>query len=1151
MRRIPVLGSALLALALALATRAAGGGISTAAAPFPNFESGPVNALLVAGDRLLALNTSDHRVEVYRIGAVAAKQPAKGGAGSSAPLGGLGGGGGGAPPIGAASARARARLLAWEGSVFTGLEPVAMALDPANADRLFVCNHLSDTVAVVDLDILQVVATVPVGDEPQGLAVAAGTVFVACARAELAPLAPGGLEPGPFQNNVVAAFQSAPPYALLPPIAIPGLKPRDLATAGAGVFVIPQNSGNHTTLLNENHTVALALPQTAADALDPPFLVNPVLTRPELNPLNVVRGWYVPIAGRIVLDAEYPTLVAALADADAIEIDASTRTPTGTVAHGLGTTLLDVEQNPLTGDLWIAGTDARNRTRFEPNLRGAALSNRVAVAGANGALKSVLELAPPLLPAPLAQPAVLAFDAAGGSAFVAGLGSAAVVALDAATGQFRATLAVGAVPSGLAVHSARRLLFVYSRGEHSIAAFDLADAFEPLGEPEPLPFDPEPAAVREGRPHLYDATAAAGHGNGTMSCASCHVFGHDDQLAWDLGDPMGSFAYYYPEVLTGLLSYPGAVVASTSTPVNHPLKGPMVTQSLRGLLDPLAKDDLPLHWRGDRRALQQFRPAFANLLGGTGIGAAAIQEFATFVRYLRYPPNPFEAKDRTYSGFLGAGADKYGMNPQFDGKEFAAGTGVSCIDCHQGDFFAFDDFTGSRPVASAGSFTQLFQTAQLRLAYEKDFRDLAGFGLLHDGAVDGVRGFMDFNVPNGGPPTFANLTAEDKDQVASFVKAWDTGTSPLVGAQFTLDAASVGQVDAFLDLAEAQAMPPFAHVDLILKGFRVAPDGAILPRGAVFAAPAGGSGPWGYQFDTGTVADRALMKAFAAAGLATFTFSCVPPGMGQRLGVDRDEDGLLDLAEAGLGTLATRPDSDGDGYSDGFEVGAGSNPLHADAFVADALPPAISGARALEVFHDAATISFLTSEPAAVRVDCGSAPGLADLASASPAGLRRIHDVPVLLLPGGTTVHFRVTATDKNGNAAAVDGNFTTLPPFFHVAEVTLAKSGTGPYEVTGRVRVVDARGAPVPGIPVTVFFAGDIGGQNWQRVATTAGDGVATFALAPYTPAAPTAVWMSPAYVGSLDPGHPYFVGAGGTTPSFFYAQEENAANAASLQVP
>jgi cytochrome c peroxidase len=96
--------------------------------------------------------------------------------------------------------------------------------------------------------------------------------------------------------------------------------------------------------------------------------------------------------------------------------------------------------------------------------------------------------------------------------------------------------------------------------------------------------DPEPAQVALGRPFLYDAVATSG--NGEASCASCHVFGDDDDLAWDLGNPDDPVSDndFQPFLLA-----PGA-----RQPF-HPMKGPMTTQTLRGLATHGG-----LHWRGDR-----------------------------------------------------------------------------------------------------------------------------------------------------------------------------------------------------------------------------------------------------------------------------------------------------------------------------------------------------------------------------------------------------------------------------------------------------------------------------------------------------------------------------------------------------------------------
>lgn len=1156
MKSRPSISSFVLLFAASVVRSADAAEVDSRSAPFFTFESGPVDSLMLTrdGSRLLALDTSDHRVEVYRLPALSgATAPPTGlskPAGIGSPTGPpVGGSAGGASAIGSA--------LTHEASIFTGLEPVAMAQHPTHDSIVFVVNHVSDSVAVVDLELRSIVAVVDVGDEPQGIAIAAGKAFVACARAPQTPMAPGTSMPGLIEENVVASFAIDPPYSRSPNVVLEGMKPRAVALSqdGATVYVAIQNSGNHTTLLDETETKTLGIEQTTSDAYDGgPFPVNPVLLRPEISSLTHARGWYLPNAGRIVFDHEYPSLTHQLFDRDVFALDAATGTKTPFTATGVGTTLYGLARNPATNALWITNTDADNRTRFEPRLRGKATSNRITIVDPSGGPHGVLELAPPLIPESAAIPGAIEFSSGTSSgsparAFVAAQGSACVLVFDATSGAFVRRLETGAIPSGLAVDETRGLFFVHSRRDHAIQAFDLT-RLRPAGSPTRFPYDAEPPIVRRGRLHLYEARSSNGHGNGAMACASCHVFGHGDALAWDLGDPEGSWSYYFPDVLQDIGSYPGALVVAPSTPVNHPLKGPMVTQSLRGLMSPETKDDLPLHWRGDRRTIHQFRSAFRTLLDGEGIGDDAVQEFAGFLRHLRYAPNPYGPRDRVYTGLQAIGADLYGMNLAFSGKDYSAAIGVSCIDCHQGDFFAKDDFTGSRPVASAGSFTQMFQTAQLRTVYEKHSPEITGFGLLHDGAVDGVRGFLDFNIPNGGGNPFHNLTPSEKDAIASFVEHWDHGLSPLVGAQFTWSTATQATAASFLDFAETQAKTPASNVDLIVKGHRIAPDGTLLPRGGVFRWSASQQS-WGYQFDTGDFVDRSVLAPFVAAGVARFTFTCVPPGMGERLGVDRDEDGAFDFVELTKGLDPTRPDSDGDGYLDGFELALGANPRIFDVALPDAAAPAITLARAVEVGADEATIEVALDEPSSIAISLGTSSGGSDIASRSEPVLRRRHDLPFVDLPSGVTIHATIVATDKNGNTSSMSWTFATLPPYLHVDAITLEKSGTGPYAVTARVRVVDRDDAPVSGVPLVVYFAGEIGGQNWQRQATTAADGVATIALLPFTPSSQTEIAVAVAWVGSIDPQNPWFVGLGGQTPKFFYDTTENRANYARLTVP
>ena len=65
----------------------------------------------------------------------------------------------------------------------------------------------------------------------------------------------------------MAVFRADPPYAFVANVAVPALKPRDVVVRNGTVFVIPQNSGNHTTILNETETKSLGLEQEVADVL--------------------------------------------------------------------------------------------------------------------------------------------------------------------------------------------------------------------------------------------------------------------------------------------------------------------------------------------------------------------------------------------------------------------------------------------------------------------------------------------------------------------------------------------------------------------------------------------------------------------------------------------------------------------------------------------------------------------------------------------------------------------------------------------------------------------------------------------------------------------------------------------------------------------
>jgi len=90
-----------------------------------------------------------------------------------------------------------------------------------------------------------------------------------------------------------------------------------------------------------------------------------------------------------------------------------------------------------------------------------------------------------------------------------------------------------------------------------------------------------------------------------------------DLLAWNLGNPDGNMT---------------SLQQGNKTIQFHPMKGPMTTQTLRGLV---GQD--PYHWRGDMPNFAAFNSAFAGLLGGQQLSDADMAAFTSFINTIRVP----------------------------------------------------------------------------------------------------------------------------------------------------------------------------------------------------------------------------------------------------------------------------------------------------------------------------------------------------------------------------------------------------------------------------------------------------------------------------------------------------------------------------------
>jgi YVTN family beta-propeller protein len=390
-------------------------------------------------------------------------------------------------------------------------------------------------------------------------------------------------------------------------------------------------------------------------------------------------------------------------------------------------------------------------------------------------------------------------------------------------------------PRGLALNASAQTLYCLNRISNSISIIDTATKAV-TGQIEVGP-DPTPQAIKHGRGFLYDAKLS---GNGTGACASCHVDGDMDKLAWNLGNPAGSMT---------------SVVQKGQTLQFHPMKGPMTTQTLRGLLN-LS----PYHWRGDQANFAAFNPAFNELMGGPELSTADMTAYTNYANTILYLPNPYENLNRTPPSSLGGGNAVTG---QTDFLTLALTSSVAtCNACHTAD-----PGPGSNRLIVNRS-PQPMKDAQLRNIYQKllftnaNPSSIDGFGLTHDGSNSTLQDFLSAQ-------TFSPYTAAEKTDMISYMVSFDTGTAPTVGYTLTLTAATVAGSSLQGAWATLQSQAVAGNNDLIARGTI---EGQI--HGLLYQPSTNN-----YISDAGVVYTKAQLQAFILAG-DTLSFMGVYPGTG-------------------------------------------------------------------------------------------------------------------------------------------------------------------------------------------------------------------------------------------------------------------------------
>ena len=885
-------------------------GASFAANPAPaqdytNFESGPVRpmALTNDGNRLLVTNIPDAHLEVFDLSA-------------------------GFP--------------VHECSIPVGLDPVAVAVHPQNGDA-WVVNHLSDSVSIIDFEAnpsatgcarIEVARTLLLGDEPRDI-VFAGTngrfAFVTTAhRGQNSLIDAEYTTPGIGRHDVWAFDTQQTPDTFAANrarvIQLFSDTPRALAVSpdGLTVYSAAFHSGNQTTVVTEPLVCngGAAAGPCQIDGLNLPGGVPGPNTDVDGNPgpevglivkWNTQTGAWEDELGRNWNEA----IQMRLPDIDVFALDASG----GSLAsiqlvddfRGVGTLLFNMTHNPQNGNIYVANTEAFNDVRFEGSgargttVQGHLHENRITVIDPTDgsvtpwALNTHVDFTqipadPALKSRSLATPLEMAVTADGTTLYVAAFGSGKVGVYDTAeleSGTFvpdeNSQIAItGGGPGGLALDEARNQLYVFTRFDNGISVVDTVSETETFHIPM---HNPEPTSITDGRRFLYDANHSSN--NGTQSCGSCHAFADFDSLAWNLGNPdeheelnLNPFQIGNPSPFS-------------------PLKGAMTTQSLRGMAG-----NGPLHWRGDKScadeeptnrangtgafnvhcAFEKFNPAFVGLLGRSSqLTPTEMDQFATFAMGIIYPPNPEMSFNRAHSGIAAQGETLYfGRNTDGVGN---------CNTCHTVDRSA--GFFGTDGDSSQEGETQEFKIPHLRNMYQKTGMfnqpgdQVRGTGYLHDGSIDTLFTFFSAAV--------FGLSDQEKRNLEAMSLAFDSDMAPIVGQQITLrpgaPAADVARVNLMLARAAA------GDCEVISKGV-IQGNGATTEeqRGTVYQP-----GSNSFLTDRGATFPASVILGLHDTFNVSVTFTCVPPGSGERMGIDRDLDSFLDMNERDAGTDPANP----------------------------------------------------------------------------------------------------------------------------------------------------------------------------------------------------------------------------------------------------
>jgi hypothetical protein len=879
-------------------------GLIASDVPYVNWENHPVHALDISPDktRLAVTHTADNRVQLFDI-----------------------------------SLGYPTRI----GHVKVGVDPVSVRFRDNN--ELWIVNHISDSVSIVDFENKRIINTLQTKDEPFDVIFANNKAFVSCSQA-----------------NQIMIYNLNDVNALPEIIDVMAEDPRAMTVNdnGSKVYIASFESGNKTTILAggiDETTGTLTFPNNPVNRNPSPYqgqnpppndgsdflpALNPDLPPPPKVSLIIKQtsdgrwlddngqDWTDMVSGNQAnLSGRIPGWK--LLDHDITVIDTSTLEVS--YISGLMNIGMAISFNSAKNQITIVGTDAINEVRYEPILNGIFVRAQLGIVNANDLANPIVKDLNPHLDylnskvdqairnKSIGDPRGIIWNSSGNIGYVSGMGSNNIIVINENGARIN-EIEVGEGAVGLGLDENKNRLYVWN---HFEASLSLVDTNSHLEISKIQIFNPLPIAIQEGRKFLYSTHDTSGLGQ--AACASCHVDARMDKLSWDLGDPSGEMKEFNQNCHTD-----NPVIDDFGCTDFHPMKGPMMTQTFQDIIG-----NEPFHWRGDRDGLEEFNGAFKSINGDdTQLTNTEMQKFKAMLATITFPPNPFRNLDNTLpdeieltnhytSGrFAPAGLPLGSGNPQNGLELYNVDLldGVfQCGSCHTlptgmavngtlslgafltpigGAFIPMGPNAANHlgVVSVDGSTQKSIKTPQLRNMYDKvgfemsRNESLSGFGFLHDGAIDSISRFLS-----------AGAFSVDSDQeVADLVALMmafsgselDNGNIPLggipeesqdthagVGKQYTLTHAT--QINSEID--ELVNIASSGKVDLIVD---VNSDNSYLFDASNNA----------FVSERGQEITSTGLMSLAAVN-QSLNYTLVPKGLGHRLAFDRDGDGVFDFQE--------------------------------------------------------------------------------------------------------------------------------------------------------------------------------------------------------------------------------------------------------------